>query len=226
MGKHVETPSIKQRAVAIVASGALALSAVGAPAVAFAVEASTGAQTGTGATEVTVQLIDADTEHGGTEDPTNPDENDDDLGDNIAFTVPSSINFVAKADGTLIGPSAANTYIENESVFAIHASSMKVDAEGGWTIVPDASASDGSDVADFTFGPTGDILNAANYLTKRDVGDASKWNMTAKKSDPSTTDRVQLNTAGHIANVEKEIKAKTKIATVHTYVKPGVATAG
>ena len=223
MRQHVETPGMGKRLCAVIASGLLAASTVGAPLAAFAVTPSTGSQTGTGVTDVTVQLIDSSTEHGGTTDSTNPDSDHDGLGDNLAFTVPASINFVAKADGTLIGPEAASTYIENESAFAIHASSFDVDAESPWTIVADATAVSTANAADFSFGPTDDVLNAASYLTKASVGNASKWNMAAK-TDADATDRVQLNTSGHVNNVTQGIQSKTKIATIRTYVTPGAAT--
>ena len=176
-----------------------------------------------------MQLANGASERGGTEhgdDPSdayyNPDEDGDGLGDNIAFTVPSEINFVSDSAGVLTGPSASVTYIENESVFAIHGSSLKVDAEPGWNIVADATASSRANAIDFQVGPAGDMLDAHAHLTKAAVGDEALWNM-AHKAAAGGAEKVFMETAGDIANVDKEIASKTKAATMHWYVTPGEA---
>lgn len=227
---YVDVSRIGRRVGAVIASGALAASTMGAPA-AFAVEASAGDQTGTGSTDVTVQLASGADERGGTEhntvgDPAyNPDEDGDGLGDNIAFTVPAAINFVSDSQGRLTGPSAEATYIENESVFAIHASSMQVESQNGWNIVADASASGKANSIDFQVGPAADMLDAAAHLSKADVGKPSAWNMKSKQTGQGvTTDRVQMKTAGDISHVNQEIKSQTKVAKMHWYVTPGTAT--
>ena len=225
--KHVETPNMRQRLCAIIAAGTLAASTMGAPLMAFAdpVNASAGSQTGSGATDVTVQMQTDAGEVGGNTDPDNPDGTDEgDYGDNIAFSVPASINFVAKPDGTLIGPDASATYIENHSAFEIRASSMKVTAEDDWNLVEDVSSvSDGNSV-DFTFGPEGDELVAARYTTKGEVNEKGRWEMSYARTGASeTADRVQLKTAGHIARVDNDIKTRSKVATINTYVTQGKA---
>lgn len=222
MLKHSELPKMR-KLLAVVPAGVLALSTAMAP-MALAQDASVGEQTGSGTTEVTVQLVNEGDEHSGTDDPTNPDDDGDGLGDNIAFTVPTSINFVANASGKLTGPSLAATYIENESAFAIHGSSLLVEVESGWNIVSDATSSDAANAIDFQVGPKTDMLDAANYLTKKAVKDPTKWNMTSKKTgEGETSDRVQLKTSGDIANIDKNVKQKAKVATLRWYVTPGVA---
>ena len=221
---------VRQRAVALIASGALALSTLAAPAAALAADAepSAGGQTGKGVTDVTVQAIVGPDEHGGTDvDPQNPRPDDstdpDDPGKNIAFTVPSAINFVADAQGNLMGPSSNATYIENRSVFGIHASSFDVDSAGGWNIVKNGGKVVAANSADFQFGPEQDILDAYDYLDKTDVSSPSAWNMVAYDGDESEADRVLMQTAGNIYKVNGDITAKTKIATIKTYVKAGNA---
>ena len=227
--KHVETRTTKQRLCAIIAAGTLAASTMGAPLVAFADPAEGGSQTGTGSTSVYVQMPSDTTDIGGTEDAEhNPDGNDDGLGDNIAFTVPTAINFVAKPNGDLIGPEAAATFIENESAFKIHASSMRVETESAWNLVKDVNGEGvtAANSVDFKFGPANDQLDAADYIAKRAVSDKTQWEMEyAKEGETVIDDRVQLSTSGHIARVGNDIKTKSKIATIHTYVTQGAAPA-
>ncbi len=49
--------------------------------------------------------------------------------DNIAFKTPTVIPFVAKADGTLQGPSENTTTIDNLSAYGIHVTNMKIGAK-------------------------------------------------------------------------------------------------
>ena len=56
--------------------------------------------------------------------------------DNVEFKVPTVIPFVAKADGTLQGPSEDATTIDNHSAYGIHVTNMKIDAMNTWTIAP------------------------------------------------------------------------------------------
>ncbi len=53
--------------------------------------------------------------------------------DNVEFKVPTVIPFVAKADGTLQGPSEDATTIDNHSAYGIHVTNMKIDAMNTWT---------------------------------------------------------------------------------------------
>ena len=211
---------IRRKAVAAALAGLVAAGPI-APVAAWAAVPSAGPQTGTGSTDVTVQLRSGGEELSGTIDPRNADHDGDGLGDNIAFTVPAAINFVAAADGTLTGPSPEATYIENESAFAIHASSFLVAEEDGWKVV--AQGEDGvADSVDFQFGPEGDSLDAASYLEKKVVGDATKWNMSSARAE-GTADRVQMATGGKIHNVSNDVSSRTKVATIQTFVTPGVA---
>ena len=219
MEKKLES-TVGSRLAAAVSAAVLGTSLMAAP-IAFAAEPSAGPQTGTGTTDVTVQLADVD-EHSGTDDPTNPDDDGDDLGDNIAFTVPSEINFVANAKGELTGPSAEQTYIENESVFPIHGSSLEVVASQDWTIIDDGTEATAANSIDFQVGPAADKLDAFDYTTKAAVSSPSAWNMSAAAAS-GTSDRVQMESSGNIFNIDKDILAKTKVAEMHWYVTPGTA---
>lgn len=204
---------VRNRVAAMIAAGALACAMV--PMAAFATEPSVGAQTGSGSTDVNI-ILNQTGEVGGNTDLNNPDGNDpDDYGDNVAFSVPSEINFVANAAGTLTGPS--NAEIQNHSTFAIHTSSLDVDANGTWNIVEAASSSNSANAVEFHVGPTTDQLNAYDYLTKSAVTTPSAWNMVAN------TGKVTMSASGAINNVSNDITSKTKVATMKWYVTPGSA---
>lgn len=197
-----------------------------APAVALATNsASTGTQTGSGQTDLTMILRDTD-EHGGTAEPQylddgttpnplyNPDADGDGLGDNLAFTVPTAINYVVDADGTMTGPT--NATIQNRSVMGINVSSVDVDEETPFTIVADATASSTDNSVDLQFGPSEDQLNAADYLTKTDVNDASKWEMGAEGAADAN---LGIQTDGHVSHVAKDITQQSKFGTIKWYLK-------
>lgn len=211
----------KRNIPALLAAGALSASMLALPTVAYATDntPSVGANTGSGQTELTMVMRDAG-EHGGyADDETNPDRDNDDLGDNLAFTVPSSINFVVDADGSLTGPSTG-AYIENRSAFAAHVSSMKVDAQDGWNFVADANASDKTNAVDLQIGPSGNLQQASNFIAaKAGVSGGAAWNMAA--TSDGTSDQVALETAGDVANIAKDLTTQQKFGTIHWYVTPG-----
>ena len=219
MGKESKVmakPSVKGRVAALIAAGALAASCVGAPvALASEVSPSAGAQTGTGTTDVTIQLRQGSGEVGGAGSEGNPDSNNDGYGDNIAFSVPTSINFVVNANGSLSGPT--NAQIQNHSKFAIHGSSLQVSAANGWNIVADASAASQANAIDFQIGPANDMLDAYGHLTKAAVTAPAEWNMVANSGT------VALSSAGDVNNVSANIAQETQVATLHWYVAPGSA---
>lgn len=231
--------SIKSRAAAAVMAGLMAVGTVAPATAAFAVNntPSVGDQTGTGKTDLTMILEDV-SEHGGTEDPANPDTNPkDNLGDNLAFTVPTSINYVVQADGDLLGPSAGAAFIENRSNFKTHVSSVQVNNQGasgasGFRFVADlasdtASQTPTANAVELHFGPADDQLNAASYTTKAAVHDATKWNMAATNGAHATgstrEDEVQLTTSGKVARISADITSQTKFGEIHWYLTPGEA---
>jgi surface protein len=219
----------RSKATSAVMAGLLAVGMAAsplAPAVAFAANsASVGDQTGSGRTDLTMILKDTD-EHGGTaeshylDDGTtpnplyNPDADGDGLGDNLAFTVPASINYVVDADGTMTGPT--NASIQNRSVMGINVSSVDVDEETPFKIVSDATASTDANSVDLEFGPAEDQLNAADYLTKTDVADASKWEMGAEGAADAN---LGIETDGHVSHVAKDITQQSKFGTIKWYLK-------
>ena len=216
------------KATSAVMAGMLAVGVVASslsPVVAFAAnKASVGAQTGSGKTDLTMILRDT-AEHGGTAEPEkntdgtlnplyNPDADGDGLGDNLAFTVPSSINYIVDADGNMTGPT--NATIQNHSVIGINVSSVDVDETSPFKIVADASKSSANNSVDLQFGPATDQLNAADYLVKANVTNASKWKMGAEGAADAN---LGIETDGHVSHVAQDITQQSKFGTIKWYLK-------
>jgi hypothetical protein len=230
----------RKGAVAIIMAATMTAAAV-SPIAAIADPAtpntpSVGAQTGTGQTDLNM-ILQHTSEFGGTEDTNNPDTNPvDGLGDNLAFTVPSSINYVVKADGTLIGPNAGAAFIENRSNFKTHVSSVYVKensaTDSTFKFVANANTASDANAVELHFGPADDQLNAAEYVAtgaagKKAVTDATKWNMAATNGEHTGTsdrgDEVQITTSGKVKNISNDITSQKKFGEIHWFVTPGEA---
>lgn len=186
------------------ALGALALSAAlctTTPVMAIAAEPSEALQTiegRSGTTRVTVVATDG----------------------NLKFRVPTVIPFVADYDGTLQGPSADTTYIENLSAFAIKVTNVKVNAENGWSHTANLDAQDNS--VEWNIGPSEYMVTASNA-----TGDAGFninnvcWNMSYG-GDATGSDKIYLATDGQAKRVTKDISSAVQIGTVTFTVAPGI----
>lgn len=159
--------------------GALAVSLVMATAIATPAIAFADGGTTARATEVTVQSVTPD-----------PD------GDNLSFTVPTKIPFVAKADGTMLTASAENLQIQNKSVFPIHVVNMAVTEETPFKLVADVKV--GTDANAFQF-----TVNGLKAAASVDTSANTAWNMGYAGSK---TDKIALDiTDAQIARVTADI---------------------
>ena len=164
-------------------------------------------QTSTGETDLVMQLAAGDNEYGSSND-------------NLAFTVPSVINFTVKADGSLIGPSSSATYIENDSVFPTCVSAMQVAAKSGFSFVASGNAGTTSNAVVLNIGPSGHLVSAHNFASKASLTPQASWVMAASSSS-GVNDRVQLSTSGSIANITADLTSATSFGTIHWYLKAG-----
>ena len=184
--------SIKNRTIAVVCALALAATAL-APAAALAAD-------NTGSTDVTVQAQE-------------PSDQDPSAGQ-LAFTVPTKIPFAAKADGALVGPSAATTRIVNNSVFPIHVTGMSTSAENtGWTLVADASSSASDNSLSFE-------LNGVSAAAPADLSANTAWNMGYKDS---ATGHIDITSTGKVSHVTKDLSTPNKAATITWTLAAGAA---
>lgn len=208
--------NLARKAAAMLLSGAVAATSAAVPA-AFA------EQTGSGETSLVLHLA-ASGEYGGSDatgEFANPDADGDGLGDNLAFTVPTRVDFSVASDGTLTGPSPAAVYLENESQYPVHVSSMAIQSLAPWTLVADATVSPTANSLSLNVGPHADRLSAVDYLAKSPVSKPSAWNMAARASE-GTADRVELEFSGAIANTGLDLVEEVAFGKINWYVTPGV----
>lgn len=189
--------SIKNRTIAVVCGLALATTAL-APAAAFAGNKSVE-NSNSGTTDVTIQV-----EKGGASGQE----------DQLAFDVPTVIPFAAKADGTLVGPSADTTQIVNKSVFPIHVTKMAVAQQDPFHIVDDVTTSTGTNDVQFT-------VHGAKAAASVDLLANAAWNMGYAGTD---TDHINLDTtSAKIARVTANLSTAQKAATITWTLAAGSA---
>ena len=144
--------------------------------------------------------------------------------DNVEFKVPTVIPFVAKADGTLQGPSEDATTIDNHSAYGIHVTNMKIDAMNTWTIAADAKAGTAQN------SPDGALQNASAAMqeTGLDLSKNAAFDM-GYQGIAGGTDKIKLKTSGNVARVTRDIFRVTgegdQVATITWTVEPGAHTA-
>ena len=148
-------------------------------------------------TDVTVQSV--------TPDPS---------GDNLSFSVPTQIPFVAKADGTMISASAQSLEIQNKSVFPIHVVNMAVAEQSPFKLVADVMT--GTDTNAFQF-----TINGTKAAASADTSADKAWNMGYAGSE---TDTISLETTdAKIARVTTDISKPQKAAAITWTVASGAA---
>lgn len=187
----ISNRSLKARVGALAVSLVMA-TAIATPALAFA------DGTTSQSTEVTIQSV--------TPGP-GPDGN-------LSFKVPTRIPFVAKADGTMLAPSADTLQIQNLSVFPTHVVNMAVTEQSPFKLVPDVEKSTDANVFQFT-------VNGLQAAASVDTSINTAWNMGYAGSANNT---ISLNiTDAKIARVTTDITTPQKAATITWTVASGAA---
>lgn len=155
-------------------------------------------------TDVTIQSQSAINSAGG---QTTSDEN-------LAWEAPTVIPFAAKADGTMVGPSADSVQIVNKSVFPIHVTNMAVAEQSPFHLVPDVTASTGTNDFQFT-------IHGAQAAASVDLASDATWNLGYATS---ATDKLSLDTSdAKIARVTADLSTAQKAATITWTVASGQA---
>lgn len=106
-------------------------------------------------------------------------------------------------------------------MFATHVSSVDVDPVAGFNFVADAKQSDADNSVDLQVGPAADMIQASEYLDKKDVNDANKWGVEA--AGAADASKVLLKSEGDVSHVTKDITSQTKFGTIKWFVTPGTA---
>lgn len=137
-------------------------------------------------------------------------------GDNLTFSVPTQIPFVAKSDGTMQAPSADTLKIQNLSVFPIHVVNMTVTEQSPFKLVADVAK--GTDANAFQF-----KVNGLQAAARVDTSANAAWNMGYANS-ANDNDAILLNiTDAKIARVTTNITTPQKAATITWTVASGAA---
>lgn len=137
-------------------------------------------------------------------------------GDNLSFSVPTQIPFVAKADGTMLVASADNLKIQNLSVFPIHVVNMAVTEQSPFKLV--TNVAEGNDANAFQF-----TVNGLQASKSVDTSTNTAWNMGYAGS-ANDNDAISLNiTDAKIARVTTDITRPQKAATITWTVASGAA---
>ena len=146
---------------------------------------------------------------------------------NLTFRVPTVISFAADATGTLTGPSADATKIENLSAFGIHVTGMKIAQESPWNIVADKDAAEAASTSNniaFSVGPDGAVRNAADAMGESgvDLSAEQAYNMSYLGDEG---DAVKLLSNGSVARVSGSAlkNGGSKVATITWTLAPGNA---
>ena len=186
----ISNRSLKARVGALAVSLVMA-TAIATPALAFA------DGTTSQSTDVTIQSV--------TPDPS---------GDNLSFSVPTQIPFVAKADGTMLAPSAEDMKIQNLSVFPIHVVNMAVTEQSPFKLVKDVKEDTDANVFQFT-------VNGLQAAASVDTSINTAWNMGYAGSANNT---ISLDiTDAKIARVTTDITKPQQAATITWTVASGAA---
>lgn len=138
----------------------------------------------------------------------------DPSGDNLSFSVPTQIPFVAKADGTMLAPSANTLKIQNKSVFPIHVVNMAVTEQSPFKLVTDVKV--GTDANAFQF-----TINGTKAAPSANTSDEVAWNMGHVGSETDTISLVI--TDAKIARVTTDITTPQRAATITWTVASGAA---
>ncbi len=192
---------VKERALLGALAGvvASALIATAIPSMAFADAKTVAGETVVGNTDSTQVYLQAD-------DGT------------LSVSAPTEIHVMVKADGTFVTPSAETTQIKNGSIFSVSVSKLAASAQGGFSLVKDASAATANDAVSYSIAPNkGTAVQVSEYVGGKAITD-SAWSMTKKGS---TGANLNLTTAGAINNITKDLQKDQHFTTLSWTFKAG-----
>ena len=135
-------------------------------------------------------------------------------GDNLSFSVPTQIPFVAKADGTMLSASEESLEIQNKSAFPIHVVNMAVAEQSPFKLVADVSTGTEANAFQFT-------INGTKAAASVDTSAEAAWDMGY---EGSATGTIPLKTTdAKIARVTTDISKPQKAAAITWTVASGAA---
>ena len=139
----------------------------------------------------------------------------------LTVTLPGTLNYKIRADGTLIGPSSEALKIVNgTNGVEIRVVSVKATAGSGVTLVQDSSSSSATNALEFSIGPSSEKVNLANATNGSGytVTDEVAWTMAAPDMNESLSE-IQLEATGSIANFDPAaMRTQTQAASIDWYL--------
>ena len=129
-----------------------------------------------------------------------------DVPSGISLTVPGTLNFQVRGDGTLVGPSSeAFKIINNTDGVEIRVTSLKATASGGYTFVTDASSSQASNAVQVDIAANGNSVSLGNATGTNGAApsDELAWTMSAPDMNADLS-YLEMNATGSIANFDPE----------------------
>ena len=151
--------------------------------------------TGSGTTDVTIQVDDSD--------------------DNIMWSAPTQIPFKATAAGTLIGPEHDAIAIRNLSAFPIRVKTMSIVAQDPFHLVDDVDKSTGDNDFQMTW-------NGVKAKSQVELADDGTWAMGYAGNKDGTDELPLTYSDSKIARVTADLSAAQKAATISWTVEPTV----
>lgn len=130
--------------------------------------------------------------------------------DKLLVKAPTQINMLVQADGTLTGPSADATTIENGSVFGIHVSNIKTEGVSGFALDNQTSKSGNVDLNITPNGKT--AVNAGSCLSGKAITAGTDWNMAKTGTDGAT---IKLGTSGSVSNITTDLAKGQQFGTIN-----------
>ena len=149
--------------------------------------------TGSGTTDVTIQVDDSD--------------------DNIMWSAPTQIPFKATAAGTLIGPEPDAIAIRNLSAFPIRVKTMYIVAQDPFHLVDDVDQSTSDNDIQMTW-------NGVKAKSQVELADDGTWAMGYAGNKDGTDELALTYSDSKIARVTADLSAAQKAATISWTVEP------
>lgn len=151
--------------------------------------------TGSGTTDVTIQVDDSD--------------------DNIMWSAPTQIPFKATATGTLIGPEPDAIAIRNLSAFPIRVKTMSIVAQDPFHLVDDVDQSTSDNDIQMTW-------NGVKAKSQVELADDGTWAMGYAGNKDGTDELPLTYSDSKIARVTADLSKAQKAATISWTVEPTV----
>lgn len=138
----------------------------------------------------------------------------------IIASVPTTIAFSVNGDGTMTGPTAASTLIQNDSVFGIHVSKIATTAANGFTLSTDISKATAENSVQVSITPASGTAIQLASTTSGIAPTKAEWDMSYSGNGSST---IALTSSGKASKITKDLSSQVSFATINWTFAPGMS---